>query len=109
VRTVLYHPKEEEEYSLDRVLATLSDPIRRDIAARMYCEGALMCGQLVYPIAKSTLSHHLKVLRESGIMHTEVLGTHRRITLRADELNRRFPGLLDAVGVTRALPAPHVS
>jgi DNA-binding transcriptional ArsR family regulator len=103
MRADLYHP-ERKEIGLDRVLAALADPIRRDIAARIHREGSLLCGQLNYPIAKSTLSHHLKVLRESGVMHTEVLGTHRRVTLRVDDLNERFPQLLDAVGITRALP-----
>jgi DNA-binding transcriptional ArsR family regulator len=103
MRADLYHP-EKGEISLDRVLAALADPIRRDIATRLYKDGPLLCGQLSYPIAKSTLSHHLKVMRESGVMRTEVLGTHRRVILRREDLNERFPRLLDAVGVTQALP-----
>ncbi|MEU6064304.1 MULTISPECIES: ArsR/SmtB family transcription factor [Streptomyces] len=103
MRSQLYHP-DRREISLDKVLHALSDPIRRDIARVMHTEGSRTCGQLDYPIAKSTLSHHLKVLRESGVMHTEVRGTTRIITLRRDDLDARFPGLLDAVQVTR--PAP---
>ncbi|WP_405805534.1 helix-turn-helix domain-containing protein [Streptomyces sp. NBC_00210] len=103
MRTQLYHP-DRRDISLDKVLHALSDPIRRDIARVMYLEGSRMCGQLDYPIAKSTLSHHLKVLRESGVMHTEVRGTTRIITLRRDDLDARFPRLLDAVQVTA--PAP---
>jgi DNA-binding transcriptional ArsR family regulator len=48
-------------------------------------------------VAKSTLSHHLRVLREAGITLTEPSGTQRVVSLRADDLNARFPGLLDAV------------
>ncbi|WP_274915249.1 ArsR/SmtB family transcription factor [Streptomyces sp. WZ-12] len=103
MRTELYHP-DRRDISLDKVLHALSDPIRRDIARVMHQEGPRVCGQLNYPIAKSTLSHHLKVLRESGVMHTEVRGTSRKITLRRDDLDIRFPGLLDAVQVTA--PAP---
>jgi hypothetical protein len=33
-------------------------------------------------------------------MHTEVRGTTRVITLRRDDIDTRFPGLLDAVQVT---------
>ncbi|MFJ2609977.1 ArsR/SmtB family transcription factor [Streptomyces sp. NPDC091279] len=95
----LFHP-ERDEISLDRVLHALSDPIRRDVARVLHREGSRVCGQLDYPIAKSTLSHHLKVLRESGIMHTEVRGTTRVITLRRDDIDFLFPGLLDAVQVT---------
>ncbi|MER8012067.1 MULTISPECIES: helix-turn-helix transcriptional regulator [unclassified Streptomyces] len=103
MRSQLYHP-DRRDISLDKVLHALSDPIRRDIARVMHEEGSRSCGQLDYPIAKSTLSHHLKVLRESGVMHTEVRGTTRIITLRRDDLDARFPGLLDAVQVTA--PAP---
>ncbi|GAU68136.1 putative ArsR family transcriptional regulator [Streptomyces sp. NBRC 110611] len=103
MRTELYHP-DRRDISLDRVLHALSDPIRRDIARVMHQEGSRVCGQLDYPIAKSTLSHHLKVLREAGVMYTEVRGTSRKITLRRDDLETRFPGLLDAVQVTA--PAP---
>ncbi|MFJ3659348.1 ArsR/SmtB family transcription factor [Streptomyces sp. NPDC090119] len=99
MRTELFHPG-RDEISLDRVLHALSDPIRRDIARVLHEEGSRVCGQLEYPIAKSTLSHHLKVLRESGVMHTEVRGTTRVITLRRDDIDTRFPGLLDAVQVT---------
>jgi DNA-binding transcriptional ArsR family regulator len=46
-------------------------------------------------ISKSTLSHHLKVLRAAGLIRTRVAGVRRLVTLRYDELERRFPGLLD--------------
>jgi len=46
---------------------------------------------------KATLSHHLKVLRESGLTHTRCEGRSRLISLRREDLEDRFPGLLDAV------------
>ncbi|MDO5082935.1 MAG: helix-turn-helix domain-containing protein [Arachnia propionica] len=94
------HP-EVTEITLDAVLGALSDPIRRDVLRRIAVEGPLTCGDLDFDVAKSTLSHHLKVLRESGLMHTEVLGKHRRITRRDDAIEQRFPGLLHAVGLPR--------
>jgi DNA-binding transcriptional ArsR family regulator len=48
-------------------------------------------------VAKSTLSHHFKVLREAGITHTRANGTHRLMSLRKDDLEGRFPGLLSSV------------
>ena len=48
-------------------------------------------------MAKSTLSHHLRVLREAGLTLTEPNGTQRVVSLRRDDLDERFPGLLDAV------------
>ena len=62
-------------------------------------EGALYCGDLSYDVVKSTMSHHFRVLRESGLMHTEREGKHRRITRRDDVIEQRFPGLLAAVGL----------
>lgn len=49
------------------------------------------------PIAKSTLSRHFKLLRESGVMYTRIEGTQRFISIRTDDLNKRFPGLLDTI------------
>ena len=42
-------------------------------------------------------SHHFRVLREAGITHTRIDGTTRHVTLRREDLDARFPGLLDAV------------
>ena len=42
-------------------------------------------------------SHHLKVLREAGVVTAEVDGTRKYHTLRRDDLEARFPGLLDSV------------
>lgn len=49
------------------------------------------------PIAKSTLSRHFKLLRESGVMYTRIEGTQRFISIRTEDLNKRFPGLLDTI------------
>ena len=59
--------------------------------------GERQCGTFDLGVTKATRSHHFKVLREAGLTHTRVVGTARHVTLRRDELDRRFPGLLDAV------------
>ena len=46
---------------------------------------------------KSTRSHHLKVLREAGVVHTVVRGRERVMTLRREDVESRWPGLLTAV------------
>jgi DNA-binding transcriptional ArsR family regulator len=48
-------------------------------------------------VAKSTLSHHLRVLRDAGVTRTRQEGTRCFVELRRDDLEFRFPGLLDAV------------
>lgn len=94
----LFHP-EAGDISLDAILGALSDPIRRDVLRRIAADGPLYCGDLSYDVVKSTMSHHFRVLRESGLMHTEREGRHRRITRRDEVIERRFPGLLTAVGL----------
>lgn len=94
----LHHPV-QSEIELDRVLGALSDPIRRDILQKIASDGAQFCGDLDYDVARSTMSYHLKVLRESGLMHTEAIGKHRRITRRDAAIKTLFPGLLESVGL----------
>ncbi|MFF2341177.1 ArsR/SmtB family transcription factor [Bacillus mycoides] len=92
----LFHP-ETNEIRLTTVLDALSDQIRIQIVREIAKIGEQSCGNVNIPIPKSTLSHHYKVLRESGITYTRVEGTQRFNSLRTDDLNKRFPGLLDAI------------
>jgi len=48
-------------------------------------------------VQKSTMSHHLRTLREAGFTETYLMGRSCRIRLRRDELDTRFPGLVDAL------------
>jgi DNA-binding transcriptional ArsR family regulator len=87
----------ESEIALPRLLGALSDPTRLGIV-RVLSDGAERgWGQLRAPVAKSTLSHHLKVLREAGVTQTRQEGTRCFVTLRRASLEARFPGLLPAL------------
>ena len=59
--------------------------------------GEQACGTFDLSAAKSTLSHHLKTLREAGVTQTRLEGMQRFLSLRRHDLEARFPGLLDAV------------
>jgi hypothetical protein len=59
--------------------------------------GGVVCGGFDVPVSMSTLSHHLKVLRESGLLRVTPDGSFRRHELRLDEVEARFPGVLSAV------------
>ncbi|HVL95952.1 MAG TPA: metalloregulator ArsR/SmtB family transcription factor [Solirubrobacteraceae bacterium] len=85
------------ELELHRVLHALSDPVRLDIVRQLACCAEARCGSLDAPVTKSTLSHHLKVLREAGLTGTRAEGTSRKVSLRRAELDAAFPGLLAAV------------
>jgi DNA-binding transcriptional ArsR family regulator len=86
-----------DEMTLAAVMAALSDPIRVTIVRRLAAEGERTCGTLELGVSKATRSHHLRVLREAGITHTRAEGTHRHVSLRREEVDARFPGLLGAV------------
>jgi DNA-binding transcriptional ArsR family regulator len=94
--TELLHPT-RDALDLTAVMHALSDPARRKIARMLAAEGERACGTFPLGVTKATASHHFKVLREAGITSTRVDGAHRYLTLRRDDLDARFPGLLDAV------------
>ncbi|WP_017559022.1 ArsR/SmtB family transcription factor [Nocardiopsis baichengensis] len=93
----LDHP-EREDIDLDAVLAALADPIRRRIACEL-AEGHtdMACIAFELPVSKSTSTHHFRVLREAGVIRQRYQGTAILNSLRADDLQARFPGLLGAV------------
>jgi DNA-binding transcriptional ArsR family regulator len=87
-----------DELELVAVLHALGDPVRLELVRILdQADGAISCGELPIPVSKSTGSHHLKVLREAGVVRAHVDGTRRYYTLRRDDLAARFPGLLDSV------------
>jgi DNA-binding transcriptional ArsR family regulator len=90
------HP-ETARLELTEVLAALSDPTRLGLV-RLLADGTERgWGELRAPVAKSTLSHHLKVLRTAGLTRTREEGTRGFVRLRRADLAERFPQLLDAV------------
>ncbi len=90
-------PTSIDDLHLPAILHALSDPVRLRIVALLAEGGEQTCGSLDLPVAKSTCSHHFRVLREAGVVAQRVDGKCRFNRLRADELEQRFPGLLDAV------------
>ena len=94
-----FHPK-REDISLPAILYALSDPLRLKIVVELASGDEAICASDFSAgkgIAKSTLSHHFKVLRESGATRTIPQGTKLFISLRREDLQARFPGLLDAI------------
>lgn len=93
----LNHPN-TPDIQLDAVLAALSDPVRRLIACRLsHCTDEQACLAFELPVSKSTASHHFRVLREAGVIRQEYEGTSIMNSLRREDLEQRFPGLLQAV------------
>jgi DNA-binding transcriptional ArsR family regulator len=93
----LHHP-ERDQIELPEVLHALSDPQRLQIVRRLAAGPTpCACGSIKLGVAKSTMTHHFRVLRESGLIHQQREGTTKLTELRRADLDARFPGLLDAV------------
>jgi DNA-binding transcriptional ArsR family regulator len=91
----------KEELDLPTILGALADPARLSTVRTLAAEGEACCASLReatgLDCSKSTMSHHLRVLREAGLTRTRVEGVRRYVSLRKDDLDARFPGLMDAV------------
>lgn len=102
---VLPHP-DRSEIKVDQVLQALGDPVRLEIlrvVSTAPAEG-IACGEFPLPVGKSTRTHHIRILREAGVITSRIVGTRRMINLRRDDLDTLYPGLLN--GVLAALKTP---
>ncbi|KAA2251263.1 helix-turn-helix transcriptional regulator [Solihabitans fulvus] len=87
-------------------MRALSDPVRLRLVAVLADGEYHPCRPEEFDagVHKSTLSHHFRVLRESGVTMTRLDGRNHHVRLRTEDLAERFPGLLAAV--THDLMAP---
>ena len=94
-RDKIPHPA-TESLDLATIMRTLGDPVRLEIVRHLADDRQHMCGELsgALGIPASTSSYHLKLLREAGVTRTQAQGTLRLISLRRDDLEARFPGLV---------------
>jgi DNA-binding transcriptional ArsR family regulator len=95
-RPVLVHPDIDEVDLLD-ILHALADPTRMTIVQTLRAAPERACGTFPVDVAPSTLTHHFRVLREAGIIRQREDGNRRWTALRMDDLDARFPRLLDTI------------
>lgn len=94
----LVHP-DTDSLSLAGILHALADPARLAIVRKL-ADGQcpLNCSEASPDgLARSTQSHHYQLLREAGLIRSERRGTEVVNTLRAGDLETRFPGLLSTI------------
>lgn len=103
-KTPRYHPQMRafkhplpSDLVLERVLYALSDPVRMEIVRILAGLDEASCGELDGGRPKSSMSHHFRVLRDAGLVQTRNVGTTHMNSLRSEELNLRFPGLLHSI------------
>jgi DNA-binding transcriptional ArsR family regulator len=103
----LVHPA-IEDVPLEAILHALADPVRVALFFDLvYQEGPKNCTKLVSvlekPIPKSTLSQHMRILREAGLIRGERHGHEMRNTSRYEEVDAFYPGLLLAIITAHAI------
>lgn len=93
----LAHP-DVTEIRLEAVLHALADPQRLEIVRCLATAGReVPCSEVDLAVSKSTITHHYRVLREAGVIRQVYRGTAKMNSLRRDDLDALFPGLLDSV------------
>ncbi len=95
----IHHP-DVESLELATVMRALGDPLRIQLVRMLDAEGKeILCTELYgrLGLPASTGSYQLRQLREAGVTRARSVGTSRMMSLRREDLERRFPGLLDLV------------
>ena len=85
---------------MPNILYALGDPLRLRIVGQLAAiDEAISCGDIsvVHEVPKSTGSHQFKVLREAGLIRMVPQGRRVLVSLRREDLETRFPGLLETV------------
>lgn len=86
-----------KDITIDGILYALSDPIRRGIIAKLLESESMSCTKACVDLSPSTISFHHKILRECGLIRSEKIGVEVINTVRLEEVNKRFPNLLQTI------------
>ncbi|MFQ6561990.1 MULTISPECIES: ArsR/SmtB family transcription factor [Enterobacterales] len=90
------HPS-RDAIRLENVFVALGNPIRLAALCMIAHGGEFLCCDILSEIPKSTMTHHWRILRDSGLVWQRRVGREYRLSLRREDLDERFPGLLEAV------------
>ncbi|HET6294310.1 MAG TPA: transcriptional regulator [Kribbella sp.] len=89
---------DREDIRVEAVLQALGEPVRLQII-RVLADApeGIACGDIDLPVTASTRAHHLRTLREAGVLSTHTEGTRRISILRREDLDTLYPGLLTGI------------
>jgi DNA-binding transcriptional ArsR family regulator len=87
---------------LSKIFRALGDPGRIRVIRMLLETEEACCGEFETDVAKSTMSHHFKVLREAGLVQKRQEGTRQFNCLRKKEIEKRCPGLIAALRGARS-------
>ena len=85
------------------VFSALSDPIRWSIITQMAKVDELACVTLesTLPVSKPTISYHIKILQNAGLIETRKAGRNYYYCLRRDVIRDLLDGLWELVPAPR--------
>ncbi|TCO54239.1 ArsR/SmtB family transcription factor [Actinocrispum wychmicini] len=95
----LLHP-DRDQIRIENVLLALGNPLRLSVVQVLDAGGEHNCGSVLSMLgvtSKSTMTHHWRVLRESGVIWQQPSGRENLVSLRRLDLDKRYPGLLDSI------------
>jgi ArsR family transcriptional regulator len=79
-----------DETKLLRVLKALADPKRFRMLQEIAAASELTCGQVgeLFPLSQPTISHHLKILTDAGLLVVREAGQHHFISANLELVNQ---------------------
>ncbi|PJZ76885.1 ArsR/SmtB family transcription factor [Leptospira neocaledonica] len=86
-----------DQIELNSIFEAVSDPIRRKILLDLSEKGESNCSAFLIYAPKTNLSYHMGKLRDAGMIFTRYEGTQRFSIIRKDDLEKKFPGLLETI------------
>ncbi|MFF0386136.1 ArsR/SmtB family transcription factor [Streptomyces sp. NPDC004286] len=94
----LAHPR-TEDLEVGAILLALADDNRRRVVRELAerPDEERLCASFELPVSKSSRTRHWRVLREAGLVRQRDAGNGLYMRLRKADLDRRFPGLIQAV------------
>lgn len=94
---MLPHHPSREEIRIENVFSAFASPLRIAVIQVIAQGGEHPCNGVLPQVTKSTMTHHYRVLRESGVAWQSREGREYKLSLRREDLDARFPGLLDSM------------
>lgn len=78
------------------VFSALSDPTRMEMFEMIMARGEIGCREFdeMFPLRKSTISYHTKMLNAAGLIETRRQGRFFYYRPRLDDLQKELPGLV---------------
>jgi DNA-binding transcriptional ArsR family regulator len=94
----IHHPP-TSSLDLATIMRAVGDPVRLQLVRLLSDGRPRVCGDIADALGlpASTSSYHLRLLRDAGVTRSRAQGNLRLVSLRSDDLDERFPGLVDVL------------